>query len=206
MEKIIENLLIGIVGGIISGFFVSRFFMIQGGYQSQIDYFENTLNSLTYVKAYLEVSKKILEIKYDTQEVAKKESKDMNYSSIEQYYINHKEKDWISASEAINVIIKKMNESIELRKNVLLFVDIKEKDLLKLYNEALMVLTKAQNIKDFSFKSVNERLEEIDDIENKYQLYRKEINKKLFILMVKDKIMIMFYVLLFILAFVVYFL
>ena len=146
MQYIFSNLLIGILSGIISGIFVSRFFVIQENYQSQIDSIERLLRKLLFSKASLEMCRRVLELKHDTREAAKKEANEKQYKSVDEYYYVHKEEDWISATDAINAILKHMREHFETIQNISIDVEITEKELLIIHNDAKDVFSQVQSI------------------------------------------------------------
>ncbi len=198
MLFMLENLLIGIISGIISGILVSRIFLLQGEYQNQIAFFESLLNKLRYAKVSLEMCRKILELKYDTQETAKKETIENKYASVNQYYAIHGDQDWISASDTINVIIQQMNEYFDRNKSIKMVTGSSEKELEVLCDNANSVLNKIQKMKEYSFSNINENIGEIDTIEKKYKEYSKGTNRKLMRIFFKDRIVIGIMLLLFI--------
>lgn len=73
----------------------------------------------------MEMCRAVLELKYDTNSKAKKEAMEKKYNSVEQYYVNHAEEDWISASDVMNVITGHMDDYIEQIKNINVVLDIK---------------------------------------------------------------------------------
>ena len=196
MQFLFDNLFIGIISGIISGVLVSRIFVLQGDFQNQITYFEAVLKRLAYARISLEMHKKILELKYDTREAAKKEALEKNYNSVEQYYSAHNDKDWISATDAINVINQQMSDYIEKSAKITFAVEIKDKELAFLYNKAITILDQVKDIKDISFASINKIIDKIDYVEREYRKYRNDIKKKLLILFLKDKVVFIIIILL----------
>jgi len=198
MQFLFDNLLVGIISGIISGVLVSRIFVLQGDFQNQISYFETILKRIAYARISLEMHKKILELKYDTQEVAKKEAHEKNYKSVEQYFSVHNDQDWISATDVTNNINQQMNEYIENSEKITYAVEIKDKELASLYNKSMSLLDHVKKLKDISFATINKLIEEIEEIEREYRKYRKNIKKKLLILFLKDKVVITIMILFFI--------
>ena len=190
MQYIFSNLLIGILSGIISGIFVSRFFVIQENYQNQIDSIERLLRKLLFSKASLEMCRKVLELKHDTREAARKEANEKQYKSIDEYYYVHKEEDWISATDAISAILNHMKEHFETIQNISIDLEITEKDLRVIYYDAKDVFSQVQSINELSFSSLNKITEEIDKIETQYNKYRKTVHRKLIGFIVKDKVII----------------
>jgi len=191
MEEIINNLLLGIISGIISGILVSRIFLIQAEYQNQIDGFENIIKALSSARMSMEMCRAVLELKYDTSSKAQKEAKDKKYNSIEQYYVNHAEEDWISASDVMNVITGHMDDYIERIKNINVVLDIKENELKGLYNRAISVLSKVEKPKDIDFAKIKDNISMIKQIESDYEKYKKRIGSKLFKMILEDKVMLL---------------
>lgn len=191
MEEIINNLLIGIISGIISGVLVSRIFLVQAEYQNQIDGFENIIKALSAARMSMEMCRSVLELKYDTNSKAKKEAKEKKYNNVEQYFINHAEEDWISASDVIKVVTGQMDDYIERIKNINVALDIKEHELQGLYNRADSVLSKIENIKDIDFAKIKDNISMIKQIESEYEKYKKRIGFKLVKMILKDKVILL---------------
>ena len=191
MEEIINNLLIGIISGIISGVLVSRIFLVQAEYQNQIDGFENIIKALSAARMSMEMCRSVLELKYDTNSKAKKEAKEKKYNNVEQYFINHAEEDWISASDVIKVVTGQMDDYIERIKNINVALDIKEHELQGLYNRADSVLSKIENIKDIDFAKIKDNISMIKQIESEYEKYKKRMGFKLVKMILKDKVILL---------------
>ena len=66
MNEFLENLIIGIIGGIFSSVIVSRIFLIRQNYQDQLDVLRQTFYSLGGVSAFLDVIEIILKNIHDT--------------------------------------------------------------------------------------------------------------------------------------------
>ena len=139
----------------------------------------------------MEMCRAVLELKYDTNSKAKKEAKDKKYNSVEQYYANHTEEDWISASDVMNVITGNMDDYIGRIRNINVVLDIKENELRGLYNRATSVLSKVEKPKDIDFAKIKDNISMIKQIESDYDKYKKRIGSKLFKMILKDKVMLL---------------
>ena len=83
-----------------------------------------------------------------------------------------------------------MREHFETIQNISIDVEITEKELLIIHNDAKDVFSQVQSIDELSFSSLNRITEEIDKIETRYNEYRKTIHRRLLGFIVKDKVII----------------
>ncbi len=187
------NLLIGIIGGIISSIIVSRIFLIQNDYQEQINKFETLMFKLGYTGGIFAGSKIVLEVSYDSQIDMEKEMKKEGFKTEEEYYFAHKEKDWISKEKLLNDLIKNIKKVAEQMENEMMNISISEKGLFEISKMLNDSIRKMLNVKECTFSTIREIEKVNSEINDKYKKYKKDYKKILLKLILKDKIMICLY-------------
>ena len=197
MFEILWNLILGISGGIISSIIVSRIFLIQGNFQNQLNSFELLLRKLGYTSGMLFGIRTIQEFSYDSDIEMQKEMEKEGFTTKDEYYKAHADRDWISKDKLIMDILtecKKMNSALE---NELMNLHINEDGLQKISRKLSKYVLDISSTKEVSFSKLNELEKQCKDIINDYDSYKKNTGKKLLILILKDKIMISLYILIF---------
>lgn len=197
--EMLWNLILGISGGIISSIIVSRIFLIQGDFQNQLNSFELLLRKLGYTSGMLYGIRTVQEVSYDTDIEMKKEMKKEGFTNEEEYYRAHADKDWISKDRLIKDLLaecKKMNTRL---KNELMNLHISETGLQEILDKLNKYVSELSSSKEMSFSKLNELEKQCKDIINNYDSYKKTAGKKLLFLILKDKIMITVYILVFLL-------
>lgn len=100
--EVLFNLLVGVLGGIISSVVVSRVFLIQGEYQQQLRFVEQIIHKLGMLFAYFQAVKVVFEVDYDGELKMQQEMCKKGYKTEEEYYVVNKDKKWISKSALLN--------------------------------------------------------------------------------------------------------
>ena len=164
------NLILGISGGIISGIIVSRIFLIQGDFQNQ-------------------------EFSYDSDIKMHNEMEKEGISTEEEYYKAHIDVNWISKDRLVSDLLKeckKMNTSL---KDELMDLHINESGLQKILDKLNKYVSSLSSTKEMSFSKLNELEKQCKEILNDYDLYKNTSRKTLLTLILKDKVMIVLYIL-----------
>ena len=167
------NLILGISGGIISGIIVSRIFLIQGDFQNQINSFDLLLRKLGYTSGMLFGIRTVQEFSYDSDIKMHNEMKKEGISTEEEYYKAHIDVNWISKDRLVSDLLKeckKMNTSLK---------------------DELMDL----HINESGLQKILELEKQCKEILNDYDLYKNTSRKTLLTLILKDKVMIVLYIL-----------
>ena len=193
--EVLFNFLVGIIGGIISGVIVSRVFFIQGEFQQQLRFVEQIVHKLGMISGYFHVVKIVFEVDYDGELEMKQEMQQKGYKTEEEYYVANKEKDWISKSALLNTFLGEIKKIIKGTKEEICNVRMDDKQLTEILTTIMEYLSEIDKIKEFSFSQLHKFEKKQDEILNQYQTYRKVSGKQLTKLILKDKTMIVLYVL-----------
>ena len=193
--EVLFNFLVGIFGGIISGVIVSRVFFIQGEFQQQLRFVEQIVHKLGMLSGYFQVVKVVFEVDYDGELKMKQEMQQKGYKTEEEYYAANKEKDWISKSALLNTFLGEIKKIIKEAKEEICNKRIDDKQLTEILAITVEYLSEIDKIKEFSFSQIHEFEKKKDEIVNQYKTYRKVSGKQLTKLILKDKTMIVLYVL-----------
>lgn len=193
--QLLGNLILGISGGIISGIIVSRIFLIQGDFQNQINSFDLLLRKLEYTSGMLLGIRTVQEFSYDSDIKIHNEMKKEGISTEEEYYKSHMDINWISKDRLVNDLLtecKKMNASLE---NEIMNLHISEFGLQKILDELNKYVSTLSSTKEMSFSKLNKLEKQCKEILDEYDLYKNTSRKKLLTLILKDKVMIVLYIL-----------
>lgn len=194
--EVLFNFLVGILGGIISSVIVSRVFFIQGEFQQQLRFVEQIVRKLGMLSGYFLAVKAVFEVDYDGELEMKQEMRQRGYKTEEEYYVAHKEKNWISKSALLNTFLVEIKKIIGEAKEEIRNARIDDKQLTEILFSIMEHLSEMNKIKEFSFSQLHKFEKKQDEIINQYETYRKVSGKQLTKLILKDKTIIVLYVLL----------
>lgn len=193
--EVLLNFLVGILGGIISSVIVSRVFFIQGEFQQQLRFVEQIVRKLGMLSGYFLAVKAVFEVDYDGELEMKQEMQQKGYKTEEEYYAAHKEKNWISKSALLNAFLVEIKKIIGEAKEEIRNARIDDKQLTEILTSIMEHLSEMNKIKEFSFSQLHNFEKKQDEIVNQYETYRKVSGKQLTKLILKDRTMIVLYVL-----------
>lgn len=193
--EVLFNFLVGILGGIISSVIVSRVFFIQGEFQQQLRFVEQIVGKLGMLSGYFLAVKAVFEVDYDGELEMKQEMQQKGYKTEEEYYAANREKDWISKSALLNTFLMEMKKIIRRVKEEICNARIDDKQLTEILTSIMEHLSEMDKIKEFSFSQLHKFEKRQDEIANQYETYRKVSGKQLTKLILRDKTMIVLYVL-----------
>ncbi len=193
--EILFNFLVGILGGIISSVIVSRVFFIQGEFQQQLRFVEQIVRKLGMLSGYFLAVKAVFEVDYDGELEMKQEMQQKGYKTEEEYYAVHKEKNWISKSALLNTFLVEIKKIIGEAKEEIRNARIDDKQLTEILTSIMEHLSEMNKTKEFSFSQLHKFEKKQDEIVNQYETYRKVSGKQLTKLILKDKTMIVLYLL-----------
>lgn len=195
MFDVLWTILLGIVGGIISSIIVSRVFMIQGEYQQQMKFVESVIRKLGMIAAYLFAFKAVFEVSYDEDIRIEHEMKEKGYKCEMEYYAAHKDKEWISASKLIDTFKTELLKIVEATKGEILNANVDDKTLSDLLRDINNYLHSISSQKELNFSTINQLKETEQEILDKYDNCKRVSGKQLAKLVLKDKVMIILYIL-----------
>jgi len=116
-------------------------------------------------------------------------------STEEEYYKAHIDVNWISKDRLVSDLLKeckKMNTSL---KDELMDLHINESGLQKILDKLNKYVSSLSSTKEMSFSKLNELEKQCKEILNDYDLYKNTSRKTLLTLILKDKVMIVLYIL-----------
>ena len=189
MFNVLWNILLGIVGGIISSVIVSRVFFIQGEYQQQTKFVDGIIRKLAMIRAYLSVCKSVF-IRIE------KEMKGKGYRCEMEYYAAHKDKNWISVKDLLDKFKSTLLKVVETAQDEIVNSNVTDKYLAEILCDISNYLHDISSTKELNFSALNrfEKSERL--IFEKYDKSKHISGKQLLKLVVKDKVMIVLYILL----------
>lgn len=195
MFDVLWTILLGIVGGIISSVIVSRVFMIQGEYQQQVKFVESIIRKLGMIAGYLSACRSVFECSYDQDVLIENEMKEKGYKDEMEYYSAHKDKDWISVKDLLKTFKNEVSKTVESAKKEILNSDIQDKELNILLRDINEHLHDISSAKEFNFFTINQFEKSQKEILKKFDNCKHISGKQLIKLILKDKLMIVLYIL-----------
>ncbi len=197
MFNVLWNVLLGIVGGIISSVIVSRVFFIQGEYQQQTKFVDGIIRKLEMIRGYLSVCKSVFEVSYDEDIRIEKEMKEKGYRCEMEYYAAHRDKDWISVKDLLGKFKSMLLKVVETAEDEIVNSNIDDKYLTEILRDISDYLHDISSTKELNFAALSRFGETEKSIFDKYDKCKRISGKQLMKLVLKDKVMIVLYILLF---------
>lgn len=195
MFDVLWTILLGIIGGIISSVIVSRVFMIQGEYQQQVKFVEGIIRKLGMITGYLSACKAVFEVSYDEDVRIEHEMKEKGYKCEMEYYAAHRDKDWISTKEVLKTFKSEMLKIVEAAKEDILNSNVDDKNLSELLRAVMDYLHDISSAKELNFSAINQFAISERKILNSFDNCKRISGKQLMKLVLKDKVMVVLYVL-----------
>ena len=194
MFDILWTVLLGVVGGIISSVIVSRVFMIQGEYQQQVKFVESIIKKLGMIAGYLSASRAVFEVSYDEGIRIESEMEKKGYKCEIEYYAANRDKDWISVNEILNTFKSHLLKIVETAKEEILNSNVTDKKLNGLLRDISEYLNRISSVKDLNFSTISDFKKSEQKILDKFENCKHVSGKQLAMLVLKDKVMILLYV------------
>lgn len=195
MFDILWTILLGIIGGIISSVIVSRVFMIQGEYQQQVKFVESIIRKLGMIAGYLSACRAVFEVSYDQDIRIENEMKEKGYKCEMEYYAANRDKDWISTSGILQTFKSHLLKTAEAANEEILNSNITDNKLNGLLGDIREYLHNIESIKDLNFSVINELRKKEQKLLDEFENCKRVSGKQLIKLVLKDKLMIVLYVL-----------
>lgn len=194
MFDILWTVLLGVVGGIISSVIVSRVFMIQGEYQQQVKFVESIIKKLGMIAGYLSACRAVFEVSYDEGIRIESEMEKKGYKCEMEYYAANRDKDWISVNEILNTFKSHLLKIVETAKDEILNSNVTDKKLNGLLRDISEYLNSISSVKDLNFSTISDFKKSEQKILDKFENCKRVSGKQLAMLVLKDKVMILLYV------------
>lgn len=154
--EVVFNLLVGILGGVISSVIVSRVFLIQGEYQQELRFVEHIIRKLGMLSGYFQAVVAVFEVDYDGELKMQQEMRQKGYKSEREYYAANKDKNWISKSDLLSAFLTEVKKITKVAKEEIYNARIVDKELTAILNLIVGHLSEIDKIKEFSFSQLHE--------------------------------------------------
>lgn len=190
--EIMMSLSIGILGGIVSSVIVSRIFDIVNSINEQLRGFEENLNRLLNIRGMITGIKQVMEFTYDSETKKEMEIKQKGYRSESEYYQAHKEARWIDADVLImNLLRECQKRGNELLKSISETLATEEQKIQELYRDIHKIINSISQIKNVTFKNLQQVDADILRVEKEFGEYKKQIRKLYWKNIFTDKVVIL---------------
>ena len=191
--NILWTISLGVIGGIVSSFIVSRIFLIQNEYQQQLIFVAHIFQRMNYISAYLQSAKAIFELSYDQDIEIEREMQEKGYKSEMEYYYAHKDEDWIKKSDVIDLFKKEISTTAKTINSEIVGSHITDTSLSILLHDIMVFSHEVSSAKELSFKSIGDFTKKEQSLHERYDKCVKTSGKTLRGLIVKDKLMIILF-------------
>ncbi len=198
--NVLWTILLGVIGGIISSLIVSKVFLIQGKHQSQLSFVAQIVRKLNYISAFLQSAKAIFEVSYDTDLEIQREMQEKGYKTEMEYYYAHKDKDWIKKSDVLEVIRKEITKTADMINTDVANTPIDDPKLIELLRDIMVHVHEVSSVKELSFSSIGDFEKKERDLIERYDNCVQKSGKTLLKLIMRDKLMIILFVLVIVLV------
>lgn len=180
VKSILQNLLIGIIGGVYSSLVVSRVFLIRANLQEQIDFLREKIYYLGSLMAFFDVMEILLKAASDTREEMEENIR------CNPNYLNKDDIGDMMRKLKTELLDKSVNNICRKTAPVVL----KEKEYINLHNEICDSVKKFSDIKKFTFKDVDDGKKVLEGLNEKYEKCKKKRNILFIRLLFKDAMII----------------
>lgn len=195
MFDFLWTILLGIIGGVISSVIVSRVFMIQGEYQQQVKFVEGITRKLGLIAGYLSACRAVFEVSYDQDIRVENEIREKGYKCEMDYYAANRDKDWISTSEILKTFKSYLLKTAETANEEILNANITDKELNRLLGDIREYLHNIESVKELNFSTINQFRKKEQKLLDEFENCKRVSGKQLVTLVLKDKVMIVLYIL-----------
>lgn len=195
MFNFLWTILLGIIGGVISSVIVSRVFMIQGEYQQQVKFVEGITRKLGLIAGYLSACRAVFEVSYDQDIRIENEIREKGYKCEMDYYAANRDKDWISTSEILKTFKSYLLKTAETANEEILNANITDKELNRLLGDIREYLHNIESVKELNFSTINQFRKKEQKLLDEFENCKRVSGKQLVTLVLKDKVMIVLYIL-----------
>ena len=187
--EVFWNIILGVVGSIISSVIVSRVFLLQGDNQKQLEILEANVNKISYIHGELSVLRKVVEIIHD---------QDVNLRQRIAPYEEATDEDILDSQKTMD---KVQCEILEMMKKDVDKTNVELGNLFLVNAEAMEVIRccleyvrKIQAMKNCSFASFDKLDVLYKNAKQQYETYAVSNRKRLIKQVISDPVMIVLYV------------
>ena len=191
--NVLWTILIGVLGGIISSLIVSRVFFIQGEHQEKIKFVERVVRKLSSILTYLSFYKTVFQVDYDQEIQMEREKREKGYKTDEEYYAAHKEKRWISKDDLLKAVKKEIDGVQKIISSDIVNTPIKDEKLNALLGDIMSFTHKVCSEKEYTFSAIDKLMRQGQELQNRYDDFVHVSGRTLLKAVLKDKIMIVLY-------------
>lgn len=194
------TIILGVIGGVASSLIVSRVLFIQSEYQNQIKFVDRIIRKTGNISSFLQCAESILQVSYDQRIQMEKEMKEKGYHTEAEYYTAHSDQDWISKKDVLKVFRKEISKIANLIHEDLAKNPVEDAQLNMIINSVVAYIHDALSMKEYTFARIAQLKKTEQVILKQYDDYVQMSGNKLFRLVIKDKIMIIMFIIIVILG------
>ena len=193
MRVFLIDLLIGVIGGIYSGVIVSRVFLLREELEEQLDVLRKKLYYFEILIAYFEITERIKKLQSDqSREIGEEIRRNSEYLNTH---------DIIHASDVFALLKKEM---LDKAVDEICFEEspltLKNKFFIQLVDETKKAVGKYKEYTQVRFETIDNAKEEILGFKKKYEKCLRQGKRYLFDQIIRDKVVIVLFLLLIVLV------
>lgn len=189
------DIILGIFGGVISSVIVSRVFLIQSEYQNQLRFVSQNIRRLGIASGYLYAIRAIFEVSYDTDLSIQREMEQRGYKTEDEYYAAHRDKDWIAKKDVLDIFLSELKQIASLIKSDIVGISVDDSHLQEILTDISKYVSSIAALNELTFSKINELVKQFHTISATYENYKRLSTQQIFVLALKDKLMIVVYIL-----------
>ncbi len=192
MFEILWNIILGIVGGIISSVIVSRVFFLHGDNQKQLEQLSTNVNKISFIHGELTAFMKLVETIHDDDVEMRNRVEPYNNASDDEILASQKMMDDLQLGllETLKEDVDKINIDLEN----LFLVDIEAQEIVR---RCIEFVHDVRGMKHLSFATFDELGELRNKINEMFEGYVSQNKKRLTKQILKDPVMITLYIIVF---------
>jgi len=135
-------------------------------------------------------------VSYGTDVKIQKEMEQKGYKTEAEYYAAHRDKDWISKNDVLDIFLSEVKQTAVLIKNDIVGTTVDDNHLQEILINISKYVSSITALNELTFAKINELDKQFSTISNTYESYKQLSAKQLFALALKDRLMIALYILL----------
>lgn len=194
ISNLLWNILLGVIGGIISSVIVSRVFLLHSELQNYFDSLESGLRKIHYLHGIIRSLKMVMQLDYDTDIDKQEQMKIHGYKSEDEYYASKKGARWVDAVELKKTLVKLANDEATKVFDELRNLNIKGKEANKVLEIYVTYVNKIKSMQEAPFSLVDETTRLYNQAIDQFDQYKSKSGNRLVKRILTDKVMIFLFV------------
>lgn len=194
ISNLLWNILLGVIGGIISSVIVSRVFLLHSELQNYFDSLESGLRKIHYLHGIIRSLKMVMQLDYDTDIDKQEQMKIHGYKSEDEYYASKKGVRWVDAVELKKTLVKLANDEATKVFDELRNLNIKGKEANKVLEIYVTYVNIIKSMQEAPFSLVDETTRLYNQAIDQFDQYKSKSGNRLVKRILTDKVMIFLFV------------